>query len=161
MRIGTAMPPLEGATEWVNGGPVATSDLVGQPALVHFWALSCHSCHTIMPAVVEWRQRYAPQGLRIVGVHQARSEADTDVEAIKRDIADLGVTHPVAIDNGFRIADAWENKFVPAFYVFDAAGKLAHFQAGDRGLRMIEQAIERVLGAAAGARRQGSVREQV
>lgn len=152
MRIGTAMPPLEGATEWVNGGPVASADLVGHPALVHFWALSCHGCHEIMQSVIGWRRRYAPQGLQVVGVHQARSEADTNVEEIKKVIAETGVAHPVAIDNDLHITAAWENRFVPAFYVFDAAGKLAHFQAGDRGQRRIEQAIERVLGAAAGAK---------
>lgn len=145
------MPPLDGATEWVNGGPLSSADLIGWPTLVHFWALSCPGCHRMMPTVLEWRQRYAPRGLQVVGVHQARSEADSDVDAVRRAIRLYGITHPVAVDNDRRIGDAWENKFVPAFYLFDASARLAHFQAGDRGQRMIEQAIERLLGAVVGA----------
>ncbi|NLB96987.1 MAG: redoxin domain-containing protein [Armatimonadetes bacterium] len=151
MRIGSALPPLDGATEWVNSGPVGSADLAGRPLLVHFWALSCHSCHEMMPTVVAWHQRHASRGLQVISVHQARCEADTDVAAIKQAIEKCGITHPVAIDNDFRIVDAWENKFVPSFYLFNADGKLVHYQAGDRGQKMIEQAIERVLGAAASA----------
>jgi len=51
----------------------------------------------------------------------------------------------VAIDNTHTIVDAFENKYVPAFYVFNEAGELRHFQAGDRGQKMLEAAVERVL----------------
>ncbi len=144
MRTGTAMPSLEGATEWVNG-EVKNDDVKGKVTLVHFWAVSCHSCHEIMDQVKAWRETYAPRGLEFVGIHQPRSEADTDISAVKADIAEMGVTWPVAIDNTHTIVDAFENKYVPAFYVFNEAGELRHFQAGDRGQKMLEAAVERVL----------------
>jgi hypothetical protein len=34
---------------------------------------------------------------------------------------------------------------VPAYYLFDAEGKLRSFAAGERGLDMLKSAIERVL----------------
>lgn len=144
MRTGTAMPSLEGATEWVNG-EVKNDDVKGKVTLVHFWAVSCHSCHEIMDQVKAWREIYAPRGLEFVGIHQPRSESDTDIAAVKADIAEMGVTWPVAIDNTHTIVDAFENKYVPAFYVFNEAGELRHFQAGDRGQKMLEAAVERVL----------------
>jgi len=142
------MPPLEGATEWINGGPVGPASLAGRPALVHFWALSCPGCHDLMPAVVQWEQRYSPRGLQVVAVHQPRVPEDDDPAAVRRAAAEMGLAHPIAVDGDRRIAAAWENRFLPAFYLFDGAGRLAHYQAGIRGQRMLQQAIERVLAPA-------------
>jgi thiol-disulfide isomerase/thioredoxin len=144
MRRGTPMPALDGATEWVNGAAV-TDDFKGKPTLVHFWSVSCGSCHEIMDSVKEWRERFGDQGLEFVGIHMPRGEKDTNVDAVKTDLAEMDVTWPNAIDNRHAIVDAFENKFVPAFYLFNEAGEMTHFQAGDRGQKMLEAAIERVL----------------
>jgi thiol-disulfide isomerase/thioredoxin len=144
MRMGTPMPALEGAAEWVNGQP-NTADLAGSPVLVHFWSVSCGSCHEIMPKVKEWAATYAERGLKFVGIHMPRSEKDTNVDAVKQDMEKTGVTWPTAIDNTTAIKEAFGNEFVPAFYVFNSEGVLRHFQAGDRGVSMLESAIERIL----------------
>ncbi|MBB3868056.1 Uri superfamily endonuclease [Parageobacillus toebii NBRC 107807] len=39
----------------------------------------------------------------------------------------------------------FENQYVPAYYVFDAEGKLRHFQAGGSGMKMLEKRVNRVL----------------
>jgi hypothetical protein len=76
-----------------------------------------------------------------------RYEADTDVEAVREVIAKFGLTEPVAVDNEHRLREAFQNDqgFVPAYYLFDAEGKLKSFAAGERGLDMLESALERVL----------------
>lgn len=147
MRIGAELPSLDGATEWLNGGPVEREQLLGSAALVHFWAVSCGSCSEVMPVVNEWREKYSPLGLRIVGVHMPRSVADTDVELVSEAVVEYGLKHPIAVDNQHKITDAFENRYVPSFYIFDGDGHLRHYQAGDRGLKMVEAALERVLGA--------------
>jgi hypothetical protein len=38
-----------------------------------------------------------------------------------------------------------ENGYVPAYYLFDADGKLRSFAAGERGLNMIAPALQRTL----------------
>lgn len=144
MKMGTPMPSLDGAAEWVNG-PVAAEELKGSPTIVHFWSISCGSCHEIMENVKDWAERYGRQGVRFVGIHMPRSERDTDMEAIKADIAEMNVDWPQAIDNEHKIVDAFENKYVPAFYLFNEEGVLRHFQAGDRGQKMLEAAVDRVL----------------
>lgn len=45
--------------------------------------------------------------------------------------------------------DPNEHGYVPAYYLFDAEGKLKSFAAGERGLDMLSSAIERVLAAGA------------
>ena len=138
------MPPLEGATEWVNG-EVSGESFQGKPTLVHFWSVSCGSCHEIMENVKEWREKYAPQGLEFVGIHMPRGEKDTNTDTVKADISEMAVTWPNAIDNKHAIVEAFDNKYVPAFYLFNEAGEMTHFQAGDRGQKMLEGAIDRLL----------------
>ena len=83
----------------------------------------------------------------MIGVHMPRYESDTDVEAVRDLISKYGITEPVAVDNEHKLKDAFHNDqgYVPAYYLFDAEGKLKSFAAGERGLDMLKSAIERVL----------------
>ncbi len=150
MRIGTEMPSLDGATEWFNAtGAHAAAEAKGRPTLVHFWSVSCGICKENMPRVAEWRDTRAGEGLRVIAVHMPRYPADTDVEAVRDAVATYNITEPCAVDNEHRLRDLFQNEqgFVPAYYLFDAEGKLRGFAAGERGLSMIGSALERVLAA--------------
>jgi hypothetical protein len=76
-----------------------------------------------------------------------RYESDTDVENVRDLISKYNITEPCAVDNEHRLKDAFQNDqgFVPAYYLFDAEGKLKSFAAGERGLDMLKSAIDRVL----------------
>ncbi len=151
MRIGTEMPQMEGATEWINqSGDEAVMDAKGRPTLVHFWSVSCHICKENMPRVNEWREKFKEQGLRVIAVHMPRYEADTDMNAVREAIAKYDISEACAVDNQHKLRDAFLNDqgYVPAYYLFDAAGKLRSFAAGERGLDMLSSALNRVLAAA-------------
>jgi thiol-disulfide isomerase/thioredoxin len=150
MRIGTELPSLEGATEWFNAtGARAAEEAKGHPTLVHFWSVSCGLCKENMPRVAEWREGRAAEGLRVIAVHMPRYEADADVEAVREAVAEYDIKEPCAVDNGHRLRDAFQNEqgYVPAYYLFDAEGKLRGFAAGEYGLKVIGPALDRVLAA--------------
>jgi thiol-disulfide isomerase/thioredoxin len=152
MRIGTEMPRLDGATEWFGGTQAhAEAESEGYPTLVHFWSVSCGVCKENLPRVSEWRDKRRHEGLRVVAVHMPRYEADTDVEAVREAISKYDITEPCAIDNQHKLRDAFKNEqgYVPAYYLFDAQGKLRSFAAGERGVDMLASALDRVLAAAA------------
>lgn len=152
MRIGTQMPRLDGATEWFGGTQAAAeAQIEGQPTLIHFWSASCGICKDNLPRIGKWRDEKKDQGLRVIGIHMPRYEADTDVEKVRDLISTHGVTEPVAVDNEHKLKDAFQNDqgFVPAYYLFDREGKLRSFAAGERGLDMLKSALERVLAAEA------------
>ncbi|HZI19998.1 MAG TPA: redoxin domain-containing protein [Pyrinomonadaceae bacterium] len=154
MRIGTEMPSFEGATEWLNAtGAAAEARAEGHPTLVHFWSVSCGICKDNMPRVAELRDRHAGEGLRVVAVHMPRYEADTDAEKVRECVGTYQITEPCAVDNQHKLRDAFKNDqgFVPAYYLFDAEGKLRCFAAGERGLNMVAPALERVLAASRSA----------
>jgi len=148
MRIGTPLPNLDGATEWFGGTQAhAEADAKGHPTLVHFWSVSCGTCKDNLARVAQWRDEQKEAGLRVIAVHMPRYEADTDVEAVREAIAGNNITEVCAIDNEHRLRDAFQNDqgYVPAYYLFDSAGKLKSFAAGERGLDMLKSALERVL----------------
>jgi hypothetical protein len=106
-------------------------------------------CKENLPRVSEWRDGRAAEGLRVVAVHMPRYEADTDAEAVREAVSTYNITEPCAVDNGHRLRDAFQNEqgYVPAYYLFDAEGKLRGFAAGEFGLKVIGPALDRVLAA--------------
>lgn len=147
MKIGTQLPSLEGATEWINSTQEQVeSEVAGHPTLVHFWAVSCDICKENMPFVALLRDRKRDQGLRVIGVHLPRYESDLDVEAVRDLVGRYGMTEPTAIDNKHKLRDAFENEegYVPAYYLFDAEGKLKGSGIGRRGIEVLMPAIERL-----------------
>jgi thiol-disulfide isomerase/thioredoxin len=145
MRLRSDMPELNGATEWING-EVSKSDLVGdKPTLIHFWSVSCGLCKEAMPSINQFRDDYKDE-LNVIAVHMPRSEKDLDLAQIKEVAAEHDITQPIFVDNDHALTDAFENEYVPAYYVFDAEGKLRHYQAGGDGMKMLTKRVNRVLG---------------
>lgn len=147
LRMDTPLPSLEGGTDWFNSAPITNDDLKGMPVLIHFWSISCHNCKESLPDINNWVDEFAPSGLKIISVHMPRSEADTNVEKVKEAVEEYKMKQPCVVDNWHEITDRFENKFVPAYYVFDSEHKLRHFQAGEKALKMVKPVIERVLGS--------------
>ncbi len=162
MKIGTQMPSLDGATEWFGGTEQhAIAEAQGHPTLVHFWSISCGLCKDNMPRVAEWRDKRRDEGLRVIAVHLPRNEADMDVEEVRAAISENNIMEPCAIDNERKLRDAFQNEkgVVPAYYLFDAEGKLKSFAAGESGLDLLASAIDRTLQAASGAQPKSAKQE--
>lgn len=144
MKLRADMPELQGETAWLNG-QVTKSELVGdKPTLIHFWSISCHLCKEAMPDVNNFRDQYKDE-LNVIAVHMPRSEKDLDLGEIKEVANEHGITQPIFVDSDMKLTDAFENQYVPAYYVFDKDGKLRHFQAGGSGMKMLEKRVNRVL----------------
>lgn len=144
MKLRELMPELTGATAWLNE-EVTKDQLVGEkPTLIHFWSVSCHLCKEAMPQVNEFRDDYKDK-LNVVAVHMPRSEDDLNLDDIKNVAEEHGITQPIFVDSELKLNDAFQNQYVPAYYVFDKEGKLRHFQAGGSGMKMLEKRVNRVL----------------
>jgi thiol-disulfide isomerase/thioredoxin len=142
----TPLPSLEGGTDWFNSKPITVDELKGHTVIIHFWSISCGICKESLPDVYRWIDTYGPKGLKVVSIHMPRQESDTNVEAVKECIAEYEIKQPVVVDNWHTITDAFENKYVPAYYVFDTDLKMRHFSAGEKAVKMVEPVLERLLG---------------
>jgi len=155
MRIGTPMPSLEGATEWLSGSAdEALKDADGRPVLIHFWSVSCGMCKDNLPRVAEWREKYRDAGLRVIAIHMPRYPEDINVDAVRETADKYQIIEPRAIDNEHKLRDAFQNEhgYVPAYYLFDEEHKLKSFAAGEYGAKVMEPALERLFGALAAAK---------
>ncbi|MDM5156433.1 TlpA disulfide reductase family protein [Bacillus sp. DX1.1] len=147
MKLREQMPALEGATEVLNSA-VKREELIGEkPTLIHFWSVSCYLCKEAMPEVNELRDEYDDR-LNVVAIHMPRSEEDLDLAVIEKMAESHDIIQPILVDSKHTITDTFENKYVPAYYVFDKEGQLRHFQAGGSGMPMLRKRLERVLNEA-------------
>lgn len=147
LKIGAGMPSLDGATEWFGATQAhVLAESSGHPTLVHFWSIGCDICKENMERIAGWREKYQTEGLRVIAVHMPRYESETDTEAVRDAITQHNIAEPCAIDNRHKLRDAFENEegYVPAYYLFDAEGKLRSFAAGERGLDVLAPALDRL-----------------
>lgn len=145
LRMDSDLPSLDGGTDWFNSEPVNKDSLKGSTVLVHFWSISCGACKEALPDVSRWIDTYGPKGLKVIAVHMPRQESDTNVQAVKEAIDEYEIKQPCVVDNWHTITDAFENKFVPAYYVFDRNLKMRHFSAGEKAIKMVEPVLERLM----------------
>ncbi|AKU91407.1 TlpA family protein disulfide reductase [Vulgatibacter incomptus] len=147
MKLRSPMPDLSGATDWIHGGPIDPAQLKGHVTLVHFWAVSCGICKPHLPTLNEWKQAYEDKGVRFVSIHMPRQEADTNVADVRAAVDQYAIAHTTAVDNTHAITDAFENEYVPAYYVFDKEGQLRLYMSGEKVLPMVQQTLDRLLAA--------------
>src|SRR5689334_12368989 len=82
---------------WINGGPVTLKSLRGKVVVVDFWAFDCEPCIQAMPHVTDLLERYAKDGLVVIGVHTPRVDYEKDPTKLRQAIERLGITFPVVV----------------------------------------------------------------
>jgi cytochrome c biogenesis protein CcdA/thiol-disulfide isomerase/thioredoxin len=150
MRCGTA-PDFTGITTWLNtpgGRPLTMAELRGKVVLVDFWTYSCINCQRTLPHVEAWYRDYARDGFVVVGVHTPEFSFEHVVSNVRAQVKSLGVRYPVAVDNGYKTWDAYDNEYWPADYLIDAAGQVRHVSFGEGGYADTEKLIRQLLTAA-------------
>ena len=140
-----AMPPLAGATQWLNSPPLTGEMLRGKVVLVDFWTYSCINCLRTLPYLKAWNEKYHDQGLVIIGVHSPEFAFEKDRHNVEQAIRDLGITYPVAMDNQFAIWNAYKNQYWPAHYLIDAQGQIRDQHFGEGAYQETEQMIQALL----------------
>jgi thiol-disulfide isomerase/thioredoxin len=146
LRMRAPLPSLDGAVAWVNGSQPKPEDLAGKVLLIHFWSISCYTCHEVVEEVNRIRDESLAKGVVVLSIHQPRSEAELDIESVTKDLQEeMKLTQPCAIDSDHAIVSRFENQYVPGYYVFSRVGEMRHFQTGGKGYEKITKAIDRCL----------------
>jgi cytochrome c biogenesis protein CcdA/thiol-disulfide isomerase/thioredoxin len=142
------LPPLAGAVEWLNSPPLTAEALKGKVVLVDFWTYSCINCLRSIPYVKAWAEKYKDQGLIVIGVHAPEFAFEKKVDNVRKAVADLHVTYPVAIDNDYAIWRSFKNQYWPAHYFIDAQGRIRHHHFGEGEYDQSEHVIQQLLAEA-------------
>lgn len=139
------LPSFDGATTWLNSAPLSRDALRGKVVVVNFWTYSCINCLRTLPYLKTWADRYRDDGLVVVGVHTPEFGFEHDTANVRRALGDLKIHYPVAVDNDYRIWQAFGNQYWPAFYIVDAQGRIRYQHFGEGNYGEAEQAIQQLL----------------
>lgn len=153
-RLGRAKfkaPELIDSTGWINSQPARLANLEGQVVAVHFFAFGCINCQRNYPWYREWYDAFAGRGLTIVGIHTPETEAERNVQSVRRRVEEAGFRFPVLIDNDKANWNAWGNSMWPSVYLIDKRGYLRYWWYGELnwkeagGQRIMAKRIEELL----------------
>jgi thiol-disulfide isomerase/thioredoxin len=139
-------PPFPRDLEWVNVAPLRMDQQRGRPVLVEFWDFCRVNSLRTMPYLSAWHERYAPDGLRVIGIHTGGFEPARDPAAVRAAVPRLGIEYPVVIDERLELWDFYGNEGWPARYLWDPDGALFSMHYGEGAYDETEREIQALLG---------------
>ena len=139
-------PDFRGISTWINSKPETISSLRGKVVLVDFWTYSCINCLRTLPHLKTWNAAYRKAGLRIVGVHTPEFAFEHVPSNVRKATRELGVRYAVAIDNGYKTWDAYQNGAWPTEYLVDRRGNIREIKEGEGNYDDTERTIRKLLG---------------
>ena len=130
-QIACKAPEIEGVTDWINSSPVTLASLHGKVVVVHYYAFGCINCIRNLPHYNGWFDRFRRRDVAIIGIHRPETQAERDVENVRRKVAEAAIKYPVAVDNDSRNWDAWVNRVWPSVYLIDKNGFVRYWWYGE------------------------------
>ena len=132
---------------WINSEPTSIAQLTseGKVVLVDFWTYTCVNCLRTLPFLREWQDKYADNGLVILGVHAPEFEFEKEIENVQMSVDEEGIEWPVALDNEMSTWRSFNNRYWPAKYLIDTNGEVRYTHFGEGAYRETELEIRHVL----------------
>ena len=145
------MPPLNGASitnlGWSSddGKRSVFSDYKGKVLVLDFYATWCEPCRRSIPHLIGLQDKYADQGLHVIGLNVGGPDDEAKVPAFAKE---FGIQYTLAVpDEELVTLLLAENDAIPQTFVFDRQGQLAVRLIGfgpNAGAR-IDSAVEAAL----------------
>jgi thiol-disulfide isomerase/thioredoxin len=130
----------------LNGTTWTRESLAGKAVLVNFWATWCAPCQRETPALVEVYQRYADQGLVVLGLHADGSVPAANVQSF---IDSYRISYPVVTEMDRSVAGSFGYAGrLPTTFIYDRAGNLVFEQMREVSEAELERGIKDALTAA-------------
>lgn len=138
-------PELEGINNYINTEPVTLADLRGKVVLVDFWTYSCINCIRTLPYLNAWHEKYADEGLVIIGVHSPEFDFEKNPENVQAAVSNFGIQYSVVQDNDMETWKAYENRYWPRKYLVDDEGFIRYDHIGEGAYEDTEKVIQALL----------------
>jgi thiol-disulfide isomerase/thioredoxin len=139
------VPGFDGATGWLNSPPLTAADLGGKVVLVDFWTYTCINWLRTLGYVRAWAEKYAGQGLVVVGVHTPEFPFERDIDNVRQAAEDMRVEYPIALDSDYAVWQAFSNHYWPAVYIADTDGRIRHHHFGEGAYEECERVVQQLL----------------
>ena len=83
---------------WIRTPPLSLESLRGRVVLVRWWTDGCHYCANTLPGLEALRERYAGQGLVVIGAYHPKPPRAVSDRRILGFADALGFRGPIAVD---------------------------------------------------------------
>ena len=140
-------PELAGINSWINSEPFTLESQRGNVVLVDFWTYSCINCIRTMPYLKEWHEKYADEGLVIVGVHTPEFQFEMNRDNVIEAAMGFGLEYPIAQDNDYITWRLFQGRrgVWPAKYLIDRNGLVRYTHFGEGAYEETELRIQELL----------------
>lgn len=131
---------------FINTPRISIGEFVGEKVvLVDFWTYSCINCQRTLPYLNSWYEKYADQGLIIIGLHTPEFEFEKDYDNVLRAVEKFNIKYPVVLDNDFSTWRAYKNQYWPRKYLIDIDGYVVYDHIGEGAYEETEEKIVELL----------------
>lgn len=135
-------PAPQFAVTDLNGKPIDSQSFHGKVVLVDFWATWCVPCEAEIPHLVDWQNKYANEGLQVVGLSM-----DDTSNPVKAYVAKHNMQYPVAMADEKSIAAFGGVLGLPANIVITRDGKILAKHVGVTDINVLQTEVEQALAA--------------
>src|SRR5271156_3906590 len=125
----------------VKGNTVKLSDFKGKVVIVDFWATWCPPCRAEIPHFVKLQDKYAKQGLVIVGISVDEGGAEVVSSFAKAN----KINYPIALGNQDVAEQYGATDGIPTTFVIDRKGNIISKHLGFTDSDTFEKEIKSVL----------------
>ena len=142
-------PPLENAAaNWLNVPSGKLPLTKGKSVLVFIFTRDCGNCHRSHAFVNSLREKYR-DSIQIIGVHSPEFDWEKDVTRLAAYSAAQQIRYPIYLDPELKVWNALENRYWPAFFLFDKSGRhagtfIGEIHAGDGSAVALEAALQKL-----------------
>ena len=153
--IGTR-PPALNATEWINANSISLEHLSGNVVLIRWWTgPDCPYCKASSVALNTWHEKYAPQGLQVIGMYHHKTDTPLTTENVKTYADNFGFKFPIGIDTNWDTLYKWwlftKRDWTSVSFLLDKTGVIqqihpgGEYIEGDSDYNELEQKIINLL----------------
>jgi thiol-disulfide isomerase/thioredoxin len=121
---------------FINTDGVSIEEAAGEKVvLLEFWTYTCFNCQNAQPHINALHQKYADDGLQVIGIHTPEFGFEKDIDNVREAVRQADIRYPVVLDNRYATWNAYDQRFWPAWYLIDADGfvRYKHFGEGAYG----------------------------
>lgn len=109
-----------------SGEPFRLSEHRGEVVVLNVWATWCPPCRHEIPDFIELQDELGDRGLTVVGV----SLDEDGWDAVRPFAEEIGITYPIAVDDGTVEGLYGPTVSLPTTFVIDRDGNVAHYIPG-------------------------------
>lgn len=98
--------------DWLNvERPLSLERLAGKLVILDFWTACCVNCLHVLDTLTRVEAAF-PDEAAVIGVHSPKFPAERELATVRRAVARMGITHPVAHDPDLQL---WQQYAVSAW----------------------------------------------